>query len=72
MLFIFSATVLIRHLWQLKTVVFLHYCLIHAVLLKISFLDAAERQQQQQQLKVFNYIKKYAIYLFWAALEAYF
>ncbi len=27
-----STPVLIRHLWQLKTVVFLHWCLIHAVL----------------------------------------
>jgi hypothetical protein len=26
-------TVLIRHLWKLKIVVFLHWCLIHAVLL---------------------------------------
>jgi hypothetical protein len=26
----FSATVLIRHLWQLKTVVFLHCCLVDA------------------------------------------
>ncbi len=33
MLFIFSTLVLIRHLWQLKTVVFLHQCLIRAVLL---------------------------------------
>ncbi len=31
MLFIFSTPVLIRHLWQLKTVVFLHQCLIHAL-----------------------------------------
>jgi hypothetical protein len=30
---LFSTPVLIRHLWQLKTVVFLHWCLIHAVLL---------------------------------------
>ncbi len=28
----FSTLVLIRHLWRLKTVVFLHWCLIHAVL----------------------------------------
>ncbi len=28
MLFIFSTPVFIRHLWQLKTVVFLHWCLI--------------------------------------------
>ncbi len=33
MLFIFSTPVLIRHLWQLKTIVFLHWCLICAVLL---------------------------------------
>jgi hypothetical protein len=32
-LFIFSTPVLLRHLWQLKTVVCLHWCLIHAVLL---------------------------------------
>jgi hypothetical protein len=29
----FLAPVLIRHLWQLKTVVCLHWCLIHAALL---------------------------------------
>jgi len=29
----FSTPVLIRYLWQIKTVVFLHWCLIHAVLL---------------------------------------
>jgi hypothetical protein len=29
--------VLIRHLWQLKTVVLLHWCLIHAVLLQIQY-----------------------------------
>ncbi len=33
MLFIFSTPVLIRHLWQLKTVVFLHWCRICALLL---------------------------------------
>jgi hypothetical protein len=33
MLFIFSTPVLNRHLWQLKTVVFLHWCLIRAVVL---------------------------------------
>ncbi len=31
--FIFSISVLIRHLWQLRTVIFLLYCLIWAVLL---------------------------------------
>ncbi len=33
MLLIFSMPVLIRHLWQLKTFVFLHWCLINALLL---------------------------------------
>jgi hypothetical protein len=35
MWFLFSTPVLIRHLWQLKTVVFLHWCLICAVLLAV-------------------------------------
>jgi hypothetical protein len=39
MLFIFSMPVLIRHLWQLKTVVFLHWCLICAVLLDTCAID---------------------------------
>jgi hypothetical protein len=33
MLFIFSTPVLIRHMWQLKKVVFLHWCLMCVVLL---------------------------------------
>jgi hypothetical protein len=33
MSFIFSAPVIIRHLWQLKTVVYLHRCLIRAFIL---------------------------------------
>jgi hypothetical protein len=33
MSFIFSTPLLIRHLWQLQTVVFRHWCLIRAVLL---------------------------------------
>ncbi len=36
MLFISSTPVLIRHLWQLKTFVFLHWCLIHAVQLVLN------------------------------------
>jgi hypothetical protein len=35
MLFIFSTPVLIRHLWQLKTVAFLHWCLMCAVPLNL-------------------------------------
>jgi hypothetical protein len=37
-LFIFSTPVLIRHLWQLKTVVFLNWCLKFAILLEIMCL----------------------------------
>ncbi len=33
MLFTFSTPVLVRPLWQLKTVVFLHWCLMLVVLL---------------------------------------
>ncbi len=40
MLFIFSTPGLIRHLWQIKTVVFLHWCLICAVLLWVPLKDA--------------------------------
>jgi hypothetical protein len=35
MLFIFSTPELMRHLWQLKTSVFLHWCLICAVPLQL-------------------------------------
>jgi hypothetical protein len=39
----FLTPVLIRHLWQLKTVVFLHWCLIHTVLLWISFKNCRRK-----------------------------
>ncbi len=38
-MFIFSMLVLIRHLWQLETVVFLHWCLIHAPILSQFFVN---------------------------------
>ncbi len=38
MLLIFTTPVLIRHLWQLKKVVILHWCLIHAVLLHLLYI----------------------------------
>jgi hypothetical protein len=43
-MFFFSVPVLIRHLWQLKTFVFLHWCLICTVLLK--FNDILQRLQK--------------------------
>ncbi len=42
MLFIFSTPMLIRHLWQLKTVVFLNWCLIHGVLLGLNVTDTVK------------------------------
>jgi hypothetical protein len=39
----FSTPVLISHLWQLKTVVFLHRCLIHADLLMDIILSIIRR-----------------------------
>jgi hypothetical protein len=34
-----STPVLIKHLWQFKTVVFLHWCLIRSVLLGLNIAD---------------------------------
>ncbi len=44
MLFIFSMPVLIRCLWQLKTVVLLHWCLICAVLLAFDSIGLNPRE----------------------------
>ncbi len=38
MLFIFSTPLLIRHRWELKKVVFLHWCLIYALLFHLMLL----------------------------------
>jgi hypothetical protein len=58
--FFWSTTVLIRHLWQLKTVVFLHWCLIHAIILiwsvqtlKLCFLG--KERIRNMLLKVLKY-----------------
>jgi hypothetical protein len=48
MLFIFSTPVLIRHLQQLKTVVFLHWCLICAVPLKLDESALAEKSLRRK------------------------
>jgi hypothetical protein len=47
MLFIFSTPVLVRHLWQLKTVVFLHWCLICAALLGLNEDDSIRSSRIQ-------------------------
>ncbi len=49
MLFIFPAPVLVRHLWQLNTVIFLSRCLIRAVLF-----------EGKTSIQVFNVIKNYS------------
>ena len=60
MLFIFSTPLLIRCLWQHKTVVFLHSCLIHAVLLapfnsrKISFCALTKWQVDKMTCRLDN------------------
>jgi len=41
MLFVYSTPVLIRHLWHLKTVAFLHWCLIRAVPLIVHELEGS-------------------------------
>ncbi len=54
MMFIFSTPVLIGHLWQLKTVVFLHWCLICAVLLShvVTKFLAIKSQLTESQLGI--------------------
>ncbi len=52
MLFIFSTPVLTRHLWQLKTVVFLHRCLFRAVLIKR--VEAQAPLEERTLIKVEN------------------
>ena len=47
MFFIFSMPVLIRHLWKLKTVVFLQRCLVHAVILKKCQRSAAFKAKEK-------------------------
>ncbi len=51
MLFIFSTLVLIKHQWQLKTVVFLHWCLICIIpLLKTNRLTYSYSYSSDQSL----------------------
>jgi len=51
MLFISSTTVSIRHLCRLKTVVFLHWCIIHAVLIdKLTRIEAKKTDLKCLQL----------------------
>jgi hypothetical protein len=47
----FSTSVLFRHVWQLKTVVFLHWCLICAVLFKNS--NTNSRMFPEQNLNIY-------------------
>ncbi len=58
MLLTFSTPGLIRHLWQLKTVVFLHWCLIHSLLL--------------EKKKKYKIIQPFPLFLFLPVLAAVF
>jgi len=52
-MFIFSTPVLIRHLWQLKTVVFLHWCLICTVqLITSTWLSLRDRLASPANIKL--------------------
>ncbi len=55
MLFIYSAPVLIRHPWQHKTVVFLHWCLIHVVHLQQNLANTNEQTVTKGILKMVKY-----------------
>ncbi len=61
MLFVFSTSVLIRHLWQLKAVVFLHLCMTCALLLtwltvaKPGSTKANGREPKSCLVQVFNF-----------------
>ncbi len=57
MLFIFTTTVLIRHLWQLKTVVFLHWFLKHAALLIMAVKCFMLLAPEAKNVDVINYFK---------------
>ncbi len=50
----FSTPGLIRHLWRLKTVVFLHWCLICAILLLLQMIGAANRRWGDSRLGRFK------------------
>jgi len=49
MWFIFSTAALIIYLWQLKTVVFLHWCLICAVPFRLHFVVLFQSNLDVQQ-----------------------
>ncbi len=58
MWFIFSTAVLMRHLWQLKKIVFLHWCLICAVLLLVSWRLPIRLLKLRRFKKFFFFHKK--------------
>ncbi len=56
MLFIFPTPALIRHLWQLITVVFLHRCLIHAFILELTQMHNHSILGNQLRHKKYNFL----------------
>jgi len=65
MLYIFSTPVLIRHLWQLNIVVFLHWCLMHAVLWSLGEFGRNSRSwlsfviDWEKTFRIFEILKNY-------------
>ncbi len=64
MLLIFSTPVLIRHLWQLETVHFLHWCIIRAVLLATKSVVLTNKKYFWRLLKGSNNLNIFIIALF--------
>jgi hypothetical protein len=57
----FSTPVFIRHMWQLKTVVFLHWCLKHALLLIADYSEIGPHSLDGSacyQFKLLRLLKK--------------
>jgi hypothetical protein len=60
MVFIFSTPVFIRHLLQLKTVVLLHWCPIHALLLNKNEGDISVIIDHYRSILIITFIFKMA------------
>ncbi len=61
MLFIFSTPVFIRHMWKLKTIVFLHWCLIHAFLLILIFMCILSMFCNRKIIKKYQFFKNFTM-----------
>ncbi len=67
MWFIFTVPLLIRHLWQFKTFVFLHWCLLLAILF---FLRMFCKFHFYKKVCFKKAMKNYFLYVFWIHTRA--